>query len=293
MCIRDRVSTQSTGGDADSAMFRADEEITDLVVLAEKGRSDRVLELLQQGHDVNARDALGTSPLMAAARMGHADLVKKLLGTGALCGVADNAGRTALIEAASGGMVYALRELLQSNDCAIQHRESVSGLTALFLAARRGCSPAVQMLLEAGADPSIRSNTGETPLRAAEKAGCAETEALLRVPVQLRTPPKQSQAAVEAAVRKTITAEEARRRREIEEAVQREREAHEQQRMEEQRQQQMERLYERVLAEELAIEQLLETRANELEEQLRSEARHQTEREELAAAEASRLDQVG
>ena len=54
------------------------------------------------------------------------------------------------------------------------------GATALMLAAGRGLSDAVELLLQAGADVNRSAKDGETALVAAEAIGDHETAALLR-----------------------------------------------------------------------------------------------------------------
>ena len=47
------------------------------------GNLENVVRLIEQGADVNRRDVLGNTPLMAAAYTGQADMVRLLLARGA------------------------------------------------------------------------------------------------------------------------------------------------------------------------------------------------------------------
>lgn len=88
--------------------------------------------LVQDGGDPNARDEQGTTALMYAASGGYLPTIRYLLSAGADVNAQDQSGATALI--------WHLRGL---------HQER----RAVLL---------VNSLLAAGADPRLRTNTGET-----------------------------------------------------------------------------------------------------------------------------------
>lgn len=101
---------------------------------AENGNNDKLEALLQAGHDVNAADEVGYTPLLAAAAAGKADTVRYLLDHGA--------------------------EVNHSNR--LQE-------TALMLAAQKGHAQVVQILLAAGADKSAIDSLGQTAIRHASR----------------------------------------------------------------------------------------------------------------------------
>jgi len=115
-----------------------------LLAAVRGGRSDAVRELLQQGADVNAAAADGTTPLLEAAGARNAELVALLLEAGA--------------------------------DPAAVNRY---GMSALHLAARSADARSVKALLGAGADSSRALPEGETVLMAAAKSGNPEVVAAL------------------------------------------------------------------------------------------------------------------
>lgn len=78
-----------------------------------EGAADVVGELLEQGADVNALNAFGSTPLHLAASGGSAELVAALIAAGANINAKDRKGRTALERAEEQGgeaVAQAIRE---------------------------------------------------------------------------------------------------------------------------------------------------------------------------------------
>lgn len=83
---------------------------------AERGHRDRVRVLLDQGADVNVKDATtGRTALHFAAAKGHKELAAYLLERGADVNAQDSAGNTPLHLAAMGGHTKTVRVLLQAS----------------------------------------------------------------------------------------------------------------------------------------------------------------------------------
>src|SRR5262245_35091048 len=61
-----------------------------LIAVAERGDTDAVRQLLQQGADVNARDERGRTPAMAATHANRVDTVAALIQAGADINIRDN-----------------------------------------------------------------------------------------------------------------------------------------------------------------------------------------------------------
>jgi ankyrin repeat protein len=154
--------------------------------------------LLDRGLEVDTRNVLQSTPLMWAARSGSAGVAKLLLDAGANVNAGNKRGLTALqaaygrdvkkllkqagattephddweptpterfLEAAENGDVPTLREMLDGGlpiDSCIGW-----GNTALARAVARGQLAAVELLLEAGADPQVRGSDGDTLLGSA------------------------------------------------------------------------------------------------------------------------------
>lgn len=127
----------------------------------------------------------GYTALHWAARKGSAQLIKFLLDEGAdvnaSCTRGGNRGTTALMEATiwakgSHPHIAAMKSLLgdDGNESADVNARRGDGATALCLAAWHGNIPAVQVLLDHKADPTIKF-LGRTALQLARKAKRAAT----------------------------------------------------------------------------------------------------------------------
>lgn len=109
-----------------------------LLTLAAQKSDPRVFDLLKGWLDLNKRDAYGLRPLEVAVESGNEPVVRALvahLGAGVL------------------------------------NERDGSGETVAHGAARAGKAPMVRLLLELGADPSIKNNAGDVPAHAAAWEG--------------------------------------------------------------------------------------------------------------------------
>ncbi len=104
---------------------------------AQTGDLDEVRTLLRQGEDVNAAQGDGMTALHWAAYRGDLDMIEVLVYAG-------------------------------SN---IEAVTRVAGYTPLLVATRTGHGDAAVLLIDAGADPRVRTSTGVTPLHFAAEAG--------------------------------------------------------------------------------------------------------------------------
>ena len=108
--------------------------------------------------NVNARNAKDESPLMMAALKGQVDIVKALMARDA---DVNKTGWAPLHYAASAGSaqhVTIIRMLLENY--AYIDAASPNGTTPLMMAARYGSDDAVQLLLDEGADPTLKNQLG-------------------------------------------------------------------------------------------------------------------------------------
>jgi hypothetical protein len=101
----------------------------DLVEAVMNNNAERVVRLIDQGSDVNGRDAHGVTPLMPAAENGNESLVELLLKRGANPNAKDGKGNTALMLAAGKGHVAAVKALLNGGADPLEVNEE--GQTAL------------------------------------------------------------------------------------------------------------------------------------------------------------------
>lgn len=114
---------------------------------------------------VESRTAKDESPLMMAALRGHTELVKELIARGA---DVNKTGWTPLHYAATSGHLEIMNLLLENY--AYIDAESPNGTTPLMMAAQYGSAAAVRLLLDAGADASLRNQLGLTAIDFATKA---------------------------------------------------------------------------------------------------------------------------
>ena len=119
--------------------------------------------LLEAGADPNAAEDQGVTPLARAAENTSVAMVSKLLAAGADPNRAQANGMTPLITAARTGNVPVIATLLEAG-AQVSVRTEETGQTALMWATGNGHHDAVEMLLAAGADVHAQSDLGFTPL---------------------------------------------------------------------------------------------------------------------------------
>lgn len=174
-----------------------------LLDVVERGSANEVLEALDAGADVNAKNALGQTALHVAAARGHHHVVSVLLDRGALVNEAAMDGSSPLAAACEHGHDIVAGLLLKHkarpdapalNGLAPIHiatRRGQRGLvqlllkhkvrydapvrsssqTALMMACATGMSELAELLLDAGADPHAEDQDGNTPLHFAVSDG--------------------------------------------------------------------------------------------------------------------------
>ncbi len=99
---------------------------------------EEVIRLIESGADVNWRDSIGETALFGAAAAGqYLEVVRYLLSVGASCNMV----------------------------------ESTIGYTPLHWAASHGNLETIQILVEAGADPTVADYQGRLPIDVAHRYG--------------------------------------------------------------------------------------------------------------------------
>lgn len=136
---------------------------------ARQSRVHLVQTLVDDKAAVNVFDWQGTSPLLAASRSGNTDLARLLLSAGANIEATDAKGQTPLLSAIEQDNVDMVRLLIESKaNLAVFDK---GGNSPLSKASQRGFpegAKMTQLLLNAGADPNLPSQSGWTPLMSAE-----------------------------------------------------------------------------------------------------------------------------
>jgi len=150
-------------------------EATPLTAAADANDTATVRYLVEKGADINASNGLGDTALILAASHGNVDVIKLLLSKGADVNAVDtpDGGRvkngpialgsfTALSYAAVYGGYDAVKLLLDAG--AKVNVQDIRGMTPLMLAiaSDRPDARVVRLLIERGADVSIKSKDGET-----------------------------------------------------------------------------------------------------------------------------------
>jgi ankyrin repeat protein len=133
------------------------------------GMAQLFLEL-QGGQGLDDRyHTTGKTALHWAVMCGHVEAAAWLLKNGAGASIRDKDGRTPLMEVCESDRLGALEILLQEVGVQGLRERDVRGYTALHHAAMMDNEEAVQALLLAGADPTIKDNEGRTPRALAEE----------------------------------------------------------------------------------------------------------------------------
>ena len=147
-----------------------------LHVAVGKGREDIVKMLLDvEGVDVDIRDKSKATPLMPASTLGNIIIMKMLLDKKADINAVDSGGATALHQSVSGlGPIYKEESILpvellikrgaDVNTQDLPDEDYVGGNTPLHAAAKVGNKYLIQILLEAGANPSTKNKDGKSPI---------------------------------------------------------------------------------------------------------------------------------
>jgi uncharacterized protein len=152
---------------------------------ATQGEADIIAALLKAGADVNSPNAEGETALMEVTRTGRVQAAKLLLSHGANVQAHETwGGQTALMWAVTQNHPDMMKLLIQ-HDADVNARSKVhdwqrkvtaegrpkdmhrGGLTPLLYAARDGCVPCVQLLLQAGAQVNLPDPDKVSPLEMA------------------------------------------------------------------------------------------------------------------------------
>ncbi|CAG0904062.1 unnamed protein product, partial [Cyprideis torosa] len=144
-----------------------------------EGHRAVVLLLLGRGAEVDRRDEKGMTPLLLACEEGHVSVARDLVAHGADVNAKDRGDMTPLITATGGGHVETVEFLVRETEADLEGRDNITGWTALALAAVKGHTHVMEILLAAGAEVDARDSDGGTPLQRACREGSQEGVRLL------------------------------------------------------------------------------------------------------------------
>ena len=110
--------------------------------------------IIDHGAAINARNKDHGTALMIACRKGNEEAIDVLLDAGADRNIADNKGATWIHHAVDGTCSNETLQTIINHGAAVNARNNDHG-TALMIACRKGNIEAINVLLNAGADPNI------------------------------------------------------------------------------------------------------------------------------------------
>lgn len=162
--------------------FGADVELTNsqgctaLCLASSKGHCDVVRQLIAAGASPGHADTAGFCPLVHAARHGCLNVVGYLLACDWITKTPDDvdlaeAAQQALVAAAGQGHVEIVEYLLDMAEVEADKLDSLTGETALTIAAANGCQAVCMALVNRGASVSVTNRREIPPLLLAVREG--------------------------------------------------------------------------------------------------------------------------
>lgn len=141
---------------------------TALSIAATKGHLENVKGLLENKADANLTGFSGATALHEAAGRGDVAIVTALLPHQKNLDQLNDEGKSALSQASFFGHPGVFEELAKAG-ASLNIRHKKSRFTPLHFAVLRGHLPAVKMLVELGADQTLKNSNGEWPISLARK----------------------------------------------------------------------------------------------------------------------------
>ncbi|XP_045780250.1 protein fem-1 homolog C isoform X1 [Maniola jurtina] len=154
---------------------RSTHTVTPLWCAAVAGRLGVLRALADAGAQLDASSDSGSTPVRSACFMTHVDVVRELLARGADLHRPNHTGGTCLINAVQSVPLCAL---LLAHGARVDAQD-LQRKTALHYAAQEHRLDTARLLLDHGADASLRSRAGDDALRTAALKGAAQVVALL------------------------------------------------------------------------------------------------------------------
>ncbi|XP_031623031.1 homeobox protein Wariai-like [Contarinia nasturtii] len=131
---------------------------TQLLSAVLAGDEKAVMNLINDGANVNDVDYFGATPLHSAAQKGNMRVAQLLIENGANINAVDFAGHTPLHISSLTGHDDMVKFLIEKG--AKVNYKAKDGSTPLLLAVDKSYADAAKVLIESGADVTIRNNVG-------------------------------------------------------------------------------------------------------------------------------------
>ncbi len=194
--LTQKADVQKADGQKADVNARSSDGSTALLWLAHWNDVDSADLLLKAGADANTANDFGMTPLSQACTNASFEFVRLLLKSGANPNTAIATGETPLMTCAKTGNADAVR-LLVEYGAAVNAKEPAQNQTALMWAAAERHPDVVSALIAAHADLKAHSKEGFTPIHFAARVGDLESVKLLLaagVDVNILTQTGQAQA---------------------------------------------------------------------------------------------------
>lgn len=161
-CANEKDTAEKKGTQAKEAMKQtSSQDIDKIFNAALEGNIATVKQFIENGFDVNTKNQGGQTLLMLAGFNGHTDICEYLIKKGIHVETRDGDGRTALMYTSTGPFAQTVEFLLKkgADASAVDSKEH---WTPLMFAAAEGQYEVVKLLLDAGADSTIKDVDGDT-----------------------------------------------------------------------------------------------------------------------------------
>ena len=174
-----------------------------ILAALKQGDLQNVVNLIQQGLNLDTKDENGVTPLQYSIENGHTNIVKLLLVYGADPNIENCAADNEEDNMATANNKYKYTDENQIIEQIIDEIKNLKSTTAMHTAIKRNDLESLKLLLEYGADPNVLDLGNCTPLHwAATKGNLAAVKILLDAKIDPNLQDLAKSTALHEAVRK-------------------------------------------------------------------------------------------